>query len=84
MNLKIAFLFIIQKLWLRFSQVWDPKPVEQVPGLELFAPVVQPQLQELNNVRMPRLQVDGVSARTLNRNMEIMYNNIFLVWKLLY
>ena len=47
------------------EEVRDPHGVEQVPGAVLLLAVVLPQIQELKDVGVPRLEVDGKGAGSL-------------------
>mmetsp|Transcript_91538 Transcript_91538/g.165287 ORF Transcript_91538/g.165287 Transcript_91538/m.165287 type:complete len:286 (-) Transcript_91538:495-1352(-) len=47
------------------EEVWDPKPIEQVPGALLLLAVILPHLQEVEDICMPRLQVHGKGTLAL-------------------
>ena len=47
------------------EEVRHPESVEQVPGSLLLLPVVLPQVQEVEDVRVPGLQVDGEGPGSL-------------------
>ena len=46
------------------EEVRDPQGVEEITGALFFLAVVLAQVQEVEDVRVPRLQVNGESSRT--------------------
>lgn len=52
------------------EEIRDPEGKEQVPGSLLFFPSVLLQVQELKDVQVPWLQVDGKSPRSLGHGTQ--------------
>ena len=50
----------------RYTQeIWDPESIKQVPRSCFFLPMVLPQIDEIEDIRVPWLDVDSESARPL-------------------
>jgi len=47
------------------EEIWDPQTQEEVPSAMLFGTSVLPHVKKLENVGVPRLQVDGKCSRPL-------------------
>src|ERR1700691_2581038 len=63
------FVSIQERRWVRrhnnLQQIWDPKGVEQVSSASLLLAVVLPQVDEVEYIIVPWLNVDGECTRTL-------------------
>jgi hypothetical protein len=47
------------------EEIWNPEGKEEVPRANLLLPVVLAEIEELEDVRVPWLEVDGERSRTL-------------------
>lgn len=47
------------------EEIWDPEGIEEVPSTVLLRSIVLAKLEELVDIRMPWLEVDGKGALTL-------------------
>lgn len=56
------------------EEVWDPHGKEKVSGPRLLFTCVLLQIQELKDIKMPRLQVHCESSRSLNKRKESRVN----------
>lgn len=51
------------------EEIRDPESIEQVTSTVFFSTIVLAELEELNNISVPRLEVDGESSLTLTTTL---------------